>query len=52
MSVLEKVLGQVKAYNKILEQDKMWKEKERDEKRRSRRKSSDDHKKKTCKYLF
>jgi len=51
MSVLEKVLGQVKAYNKILEQDKMWKDKERDQKKRSRR-SSDDKKKKTCKYLF
>ena len=52
MSVLEKVLAQVKAHNKILEQEKMWKEKERDEKRKSRRKSSDDKRKKTCKYLF
>jgi len=50
MSVLEKVLGQVKAYNKILEQEKMWKDKEKEEHKRSRRKSSDE--KGHCKYLL
>ncbi len=46
MSVLERVLGQVKAYNKTLEQDKMWKDKEKEAKKKSSRKSAD------CKYLL
>ncbi len=34
MNILGKILSQVNAHNKVIEQDKMWKEKEKNDKQR------------------
>lgn len=49
MSVLEKILSHVNSHNKIIEQEKMWKEKEKRE-RSSRSSRKGDHKRKKSKH--
>ena len=51
MSILEKVLGHVNAHNKILEQNKMWTDKEKRERAR-KREEEDNRKNKHCKFIL
>jgi len=51
MNVLGRVLNQVTAHNKILEQDKMWKEKDKKDGSRERDRDHRDRSKSNCKFF-